>query len=80
MLLLPFSAGFASGELQRRHKLPSDLLVYDLQYLPALPHVPAQEGDAHHPVGRRADAIKERARHWPPSHHRRGDVPERVRI
>jgi hypothetical protein len=23
---------FASGELQRRHKLPSDLLVYDLQF------------------------------------------------
>jgi hypothetical protein len=23
---------FANGELQRRHKLPFDLLVYDLQY------------------------------------------------
>jgi hypothetical protein len=23
---------FASGELQHRHKLPSDMLIYDLQY------------------------------------------------
>jgi hypothetical protein len=23
---------FASGELERRHKLPSDTLIYDLQY------------------------------------------------
>ena len=23
---------FASGELQRRHKLPSDMLIYDLQF------------------------------------------------
>jgi hypothetical protein len=54
----------ASGELQRRHKLPSDLLVYDLRYRLRCPVCPR----------------KERARCRPASPHRRGEVPERVRL
>jgi hypothetical protein len=71
---------FASGDLQRRHKLPSDLLIYDLQYRLRCKVCRRNTGfrillwdgepmpsKSAHDVGRHAVIVK-------------GDVNERVRI
>jgi hypothetical protein len=71
---------FASGELQRRHKLPSDLLIYDLQYRLRCQVCQRKKGfrillwdgepmpsKSAHDVGRHVVIVE-------------GDVPERVRV